>query len=154
MSWSFSGITSDNRNNFCNRTHCIAQYRSVTTVRFHFPQFLPIRTWPSYPDCRVIQTVQLSSAEELEWLEHRTPDRKGWFRAKIVEIGGAVIYRPFGNFTELNRTVTCMVLKANDRRTSSLFHDEFRGPRSDCIRQVALETTATKVFELEALCLK
>ncbi|GFY12382.1 hypothetical protein TNCV_284851 [Trichonephila clavipes] len=28
---------------------------------------------------------------------------------------------PFGNFTELNRTVTCMVLKgkANDRRTSS-----------------------------------
>ncbi|GFW22198.1 hypothetical protein TNCV_1429521 [Trichonephila clavipes] len=26
---------------------------------------------------------------------------------------------PSGNFTELNRTVTCMVLKANDRRTSS-----------------------------------
>ncbi|GFV73654.1 transposable element Tcb1 transposase [Trichonephila clavipes] len=24
-----------------------------------------------------------------------------------------------GNFTELNRTVTCMVLKTNDRRTSS-----------------------------------
>ncbi|GFW58836.1 hypothetical protein TNCV_4046751 [Trichonephila clavipes] len=31
-----------------------------------------------------------------------------------------------------------MVLKANDRRTSS---DEFRGPRSDYVRQVALETT-------------
>ncbi|GFU98767.1 hypothetical protein TNCV_1214831 [Trichonephila clavipes] len=29
-----------------------------------------------------------------------------------------------------------MVLKANDRRTSSLCHDEFRGPRSDCVRQV------------------
>ncbi|GFY06260.1 sodium-coupled monocarboxylate transporter 1 [Trichonephila clavipes] len=43
------------------------------------------------------------------------------FNAEIVEveIGGAAIYRPFGNFAELNRTVTCMVLKANDRRTSS-----------------------------------
>ncbi|GFS71644.1 transposable element Tcb2 transposase [Trichonephila clavipes] len=32
-----------------------------------------------------------------------------------------MFYRPFGNFTELNGTVTCMVLKAkaNDRRTSS-----------------------------------
>ncbi|GFV16109.1 hypothetical protein TNCV_3378731 [Trichonephila clavipes] len=26
---------------------------------------------------------------------------------------------PLGNFAELNRTVTCIVLKANDRRTSS-----------------------------------
>ncbi|GFX61737.1 hypothetical protein TNCV_2591801 [Trichonephila clavipes] len=26
---------------------------------------------------------------------------------------------PSGNFAELNRTVTCMVLKANDKRTSS-----------------------------------
>ncbi|GFW57394.1 hypothetical protein TNCV_543081 [Trichonephila clavipes] len=32
-----------------------------------------------------------------------------------------------------------MVLKANDRRTSC--HDEFRGPQSDYVRQVALETT-------------
>ncbi|GFX20572.1 hypothetical protein TNCV_3489281 [Trichonephila clavipes] len=32
-----------------------------------------------------------------------------------------------------------MVLKANDRRTSSPCHDEFRGPRSDCVRQVASE---------------
>ncbi|GFU57031.1 uncharacterized protein TNCV_1778991 [Trichonephila clavipes] len=35
----------------------------------------------------------------------------------------------------LNRTVTCMVLKANDRRTSCPCHDEFRGPRSDYVRQ-------------------
>ncbi|GFT75833.1 hypothetical protein TNCV_851351 [Trichonephila clavipes] len=37
------------------------------------------------------------------------------------KIGGAAIYRPFGNFSELNRTFTHMVLgaKANDRRTSS-----------------------------------
>ncbi|GFW08983.1 hypothetical protein TNCV_3475291 [Trichonephila clavipes] len=32
--------------------------------------------------------------------------------------GRVVIYRPFGNFAELNRTVTCMVLKANDKRNS------------------------------------
>ncbi|PRD34457.1 UNVERIFIED_CONTAM: hypothetical protein NCL1_14544 [Trichonephila clavipes] len=32
-----------------------------------------------------------------------------------------------------------MVLKANDRRTSCPCHDEFRGPRSDYVRQVALE---------------
>ncbi|GFW53780.1 hypothetical protein TNCV_3938741 [Trichonephila clavipes] len=42
---------------------------------------------------------------------------------------------PSGNFAELNRTVTCMVLKANDRRTSCPCHDEFRGPRSDYVRQ-------------------
>ncbi|GFS59736.1 hypothetical protein TNCV_4103891 [Trichonephila clavipes] len=36
-----------------------------------------------------------------------------------VEIGGVAIYRPFGNFAQLNRTVSCMVLKANDRRSSS-----------------------------------
>ncbi|GFY11445.1 hypothetical protein TNCV_3182841 [Trichonephila clavipes] len=41
---------------------------------------------------------------------------------------------PPGNFAELIRTVTCMVLKANDRRTSSPCHDEFRGPRSDNVR--------------------
>ncbi|GFX98446.1 hypothetical protein TNCV_4002151 [Trichonephila clavipes] len=42
---------------------------------------------------------------------------------------------PSGNFAELNRTVTCMVLKANDRRTSCPCHDEFRGSRSDYVRQ-------------------
>ncbi|GFY28198.1 integrase catalytic domain-containing protein [Trichonephila clavipes] len=36
-----------------------------------------------------------------------------------------------------------MVLKANDRRTSSPCHDEFCGPRSDYVRQVALATTTT-----------
>ncbi|GFW23688.1 uncharacterized protein TNCV_2032311 [Trichonephila clavipes] len=41
--------------------------------------------------------------------------------AKIVEveIGGVAFYRPFGKISELNRTVTCMVAKANNRRTSS-----------------------------------
>ncbi|GFV53768.1 apolipoprotein(A) [Trichonephila clavipes] len=40
-----------------------------------------------------------------------------------------------GNFAELIRTVTCTVLKGNDRRTSSPCYDEFRGPRSDYVRQ-------------------
>ncbi|GFT68286.1 uncharacterized protein TNCV_659051 [Trichonephila clavipes] len=34
-----------------------------------------------------------------------------------------------------------MVLKANDRRTSCPCHDEFRGPRSDYVRQVNAATT-------------
>ncbi|GFY15935.1 hypothetical protein TNCV_1285801 [Trichonephila clavipes] len=46
------------------------------------------------------------------------------FHAEIVEveIGGVAIYRPFGEFRKANRkarTVTCIVLKANDWRTSS-----------------------------------
>ncbi|GFV49511.1 hypothetical protein TNCV_1975041 [Trichonephila clavipes] len=32
-----------------------------------------------------------------------------------------------------------MVLKANDRRTSCPCHDEFRGPRSDYVRQHSLQ---------------
>ncbi|GFV72078.1 uncharacterized protein TNCV_2460111 [Trichonephila clavipes] len=56
--------------------------------------------------------------------------------------GRVAIYRPFGEVSlSLNHTVTCMVLKANDRRTSCPCHDEFRGPRSDYVRQVALATT-------------
>ncbi|GFX97870.1 uncharacterized protein TNCV_4905211 [Trichonephila clavipes] len=49
--------------------------------------------------------------------------------------GRVAIYRPFGENAELNRTVICMMLKANDRRTSCPCHDEFRGPRSDYVRQ-------------------
>ncbi|GFV85893.1 uncharacterized protein TNCV_1421961 [Trichonephila clavipes] len=62
--------------------------------------------------------------------------------------GRVAIYRPFGEVSlSLNRTVTCMVLKANDRRTSCPCHDEFRGPRSDYVRQVALATT-TELMKL------
>ncbi|GFX52876.1 uncharacterized protein TNCV_4791131 [Trichonephila clavipes] len=54
--------------------------------------------------------------------------------------GRVAIYRPFGEVSlSLNRTVTCMVLKANDRRTSCPCHDEFRGPRSDYVRQFSRE---------------
>ncbi|GFT58713.1 hypothetical protein TNCV_1360771 [Trichonephila clavipes] len=66
--------------------------------------------------------------------------------AEIVEVEIEVVSPstvPSGNFAELNRTVTCMVLKANDRRTSCPCHDEFREPRSDYVRQVASENTTT-----------
>ncbi|GFV15530.1 hypothetical protein TNCV_4835561 [Trichonephila clavipes] len=36
------------------------------------------------------------------------------------DCGGVAIYRSFGNFAEIIRIVTCMVRKANDRRTSNL----------------------------------
>ncbi|GFW60146.1 hypothetical protein TNCV_1389591 [Trichonephila clavipes] len=58
--------------------------------------------------------------------------------AEIVEVEIDVVSSsivPSGNFAELNRTVTCLVLKANDRCTSCPCHDEFRGPRSDYVRQ-------------------
>ncbi|GFV56255.1 hypothetical protein TNCV_106121 [Trichonephila clavipes] len=42
-----------------------------------------------------------------------------------------------------------MVLKANDRRTSCPCHDEFRGPRSDYVRQVALKDNNN--FQLDAI---
>ncbi|GFS93626.1 uncharacterized protein TNCV_3775791 [Trichonephila clavipes] len=59
--------------------------------------------------------------------------------------GRVAIYRPFGEVSlSLNRTVTCMVLNANDRRTSCPCHEEFRGPRSDYVRQVALATTSSQ----------
>ncbi|GFU92876.1 transposable element Tcb1 transposase [Trichonephila clavipes] len=53
--------------------------------------------------------------------------------------------------TKLNRTVTCMVLKAkaNDRpKNLALSRNEFHGPRSDFVRQVALVTTTTNSYTL------
>ncbi|GFW62943.1 hypothetical protein TNCV_4452921 [Trichonephila clavipes] len=58
--------------------------------------------------------------------------------AEIVEVEIEVVLPsivPSGNFAEPNRTVTCMVLKAYLLPC----HDEFHGPRSDYVRQVALE---------------
>ncbi|GFW46677.1 uncharacterized protein TNCV_1937461 [Trichonephila clavipes] len=66
--------------------------------------------------------------------------------------GRVAIYRPFGEVSlSLNRTVTCMVLKANDRRTSCPCHDEFRGPRSDYVRQYARLTSYVKVVTPKCL---
>ncbi|GFT11362.1 hypothetical protein TNCV_1144381 [Trichonephila clavipes] len=76
------------------------------------------------------------------------------FHAEIVEVEIEVVSPsivPSGNFAELNRTVTCMVLKANDRRTSCPCHDEFRGPRSDYVRQEALENRIQLDYDIGAL---
>ncbi|GFV69705.1 hypothetical protein TNCV_4508181 [Trichonephila clavipes] len=70
--------------------------------------------------------------------------------AEIVEVEIEVVSPsivPLGNFAELNRTVTCMVLKTN-RRTSCSCYDEFRGPRSDYVRQVALENNYNLSHEM------
>ncbi|GFT00065.1 hypothetical protein TNCV_420841 [Trichonephila clavipes] len=41
-----------------------------------------------------------------------------------------------------------MVLKANDRRTSCPCHDEFRGPRSDYVRQMASENNNKQTTDI------
>ncbi|GFX64990.1 uncharacterized protein TNCV_451281 [Trichonephila clavipes] len=70
------------------------------------------------------------------------PSAHGFTCRNCGDRGRVAIYCPFGEVSlSLNRTVTCMVLKANDRRTSCPCHDEFRGPRSEYVRQVALATT-------------
>ncbi|GFT21658.1 hypothetical protein TNCV_617611 [Trichonephila clavipes] len=73
---------------------------------------------------------------------HTGPSADMCLHAEIVEVEIEIVSPsivPLGNFSELNRSVTCMVLKTNDRRTSCPCHDEFRGPRSDYVRQVELE---------------
>ncbi|GFV16121.1 hypothetical protein TNCV_3378851 [Trichonephila clavipes] len=73
--------------------------------------------------------------------------------AEIVEVEIEVVSSsivPSGNFAELNRTVTCMVLKANDRRTSCPCHDEFRGPRSDYVKQL-LELFSKPIYLISSL---
>ncbi|GFX27375.1 hypothetical protein TNCV_34741 [Trichonephila clavipes] len=76
--------------------------------------------------------------------------------AEIVEVEIEVVSPsivPSGNFAELNRTVTCMVLKANDRRTSCPCHDEFRGPRSDYVRQADIAFLSIKIIKTTVLYL-
>ncbi|GFW44629.1 uncharacterized protein TNCV_4481741 [Trichonephila clavipes] len=58
----------------------------------------------------------------IRYLYHSATAATGSFHAEIVEVEIEVVSPsivPLGNFAELNRTVTCIVLKANDRRTSS-----------------------------------
>ncbi|GFX82602.1 hypothetical protein TNCV_1192771 [Trichonephila clavipes] len=71
------------------------------------------------------------------------------FPAEIVEVekGGVAIYRPFGDFRRAKSY--CHLYGAQGQTTGVLLapcHDEFRGPQSDYIRQVALETTTTTQF--------
>ncbi|GFV30238.1 hypothetical protein TNCV_97141 [Trichonephila clavipes] len=85
--------------------------------------------------------MQAFSGIQTQALRHSSQRQYTSFHAEIIveiEVVSPSIV-PSGNFVELNRTVICMVLKANDRRTSCPCNDEFRGPRSDYVRQVALE---------------
>ncbi|GFT22422.1 hypothetical protein TNCV_3273931 [Trichonephila clavipes] len=61
------------------------------------------------------------------------------FHAEIVEveIGGLPSIVSSGNFTELNRTVWCSRPTTGVPRAPC--HDEFRGPRSDYVRQQELK---------------
>ncbi|GFV29254.1 uncharacterized protein TNCV_4602861 [Trichonephila clavipes] len=72
---------------------------------------------------RLVVRASDARSEDLEIVER-----------KIEVVSPSIV--PSGNFAELNRTVTCMVLDANDRRTSSPCHDELRGHRYDYVRQL------------------
>ncbi|GFU99663.1 hypothetical protein TNCV_4083841 [Trichonephila clavipes] len=80
-------------------------------------------------ECRELEKISLPFSS--------TP--KLWRWRYMVAPSIVMFYGAFGNFNEINRTVTCMVFKAkaNDRCTSSHCYDEFRGSRSDYVRQKA-----------------
>ncbi|GFT09730.1 hypothetical protein TNCV_1651051 [Trichonephila clavipes] len=62
-----------------------------------------------------------------------------------VEICGVAIYRPFGEFRHSKSY--CHLYGAQDRGLPlAPCRDEFRGPRSDYVRQVVLETRKIKKF--------
>ncbi|GFW97796.1 uncharacterized protein TNCV_1425591 [Trichonephila clavipes] len=60
---------------------------------------------------------------------------EGEERWEALDHPQGVLYQNWGE-TELNRSVTCMVLKttANNRRHLALCHNEFSGPRSGLCR--------------------
>ncbi|GFV58200.1 hypothetical protein TNCV_3549561 [Trichonephila clavipes] len=85
---------------------------------------------------RISVVIRENTGYARNLLEHK--EFHAAFHAEIVEgkievVSPSIV--PSWNFAELNRTVTCMVLKANNRRTSNPYYDEFCGPRSDYVRQ-------------------
>ncbi|GFT48466.1 uncharacterized protein TNCV_3822511 [Trichonephila clavipes] len=91
--------------------------------------YSPHRTWRGIRPCPSLPSPE-GTGEYFPPLQFTCRNCGGGDRGRVA------IYRPFGEVSlSLNRTVTCMVLKANDRRTSCPCHDEFRGPRSDYVRQ-------------------
>ncbi|GFW93022.1 uncharacterized protein TNCV_4209581 [Trichonephila clavipes] len=95
-------------------------------------------------------TVEITIYKDEQEKKEPTRENRIMFTCRYCEGGDrgrVAIYRLFGEVSlSLNRTVTCMVLKANDRRTSCPCHDEFRGPRSDYVRQVALAQQQQHMF--------
>ncbi|GFV52267.1 hypothetical protein TNCV_3197671 [Trichonephila clavipes] len=98
-----------------------------------------------------------SGGLKILWAESRVQDTGEYFpslqfHAKVGEVEKGVVSPsiiPLGNFAELIRSVTCMVLKAksNDRLTSSpLSRCISWASRSNYVRQVTLATTRHFVF--------
>ncbi|GFV69985.1 hypothetical protein TNCV_249001 [Trichonephila clavipes] len=85
---------------------------------------MPLNTLQVHTELLLVKSV----GPKVLWAESRVQRSVEYFpplqfHAQIeeVQIGGVAIYHPFGNFSVLNRTVICMMLKAttNGRHTSS-----------------------------------
>ncbi|GFX49282.1 retrotransposable element Tf2 protein type 3 [Trichonephila clavipes] len=101
-------------------------YLMFGTLPYDSP--LPNQVKLNYPPIQQARQIAINRTIK----HHKINKQRNW-GVEIEVVSPSIV--PSGNFAELNRTVTCMVLKANDRRTSCPCHDEFRGPRSDYVRQ-------------------
>ncbi|GFW09285.1 uncharacterized protein TNCV_4276141 [Trichonephila clavipes] len=115
-------------------------YRSTDEEPMH--HFCPIgdTSWSKYQKAWLATlTATLNSRRAESPLVRLVAEDKRW---EVLTLPQGILPQNWSG-TELNRTVTCRVLKAtaNDSRTSIPCHDEFRGPRSDYVRQVSLATT-------------
>ncbi|GFU57757.1 hypothetical protein TNCV_3639041 [Trichonephila clavipes] len=81
-----------------------------------------------FTDCALLKHMRTSSLAEIVEVE-------------IEVVSPSIV--PSGSFTELKSH--CHLYGAQGRRTYCPCHDEFRGPRSDYVRQVALATTTTYI---------
>ncbi|GFV17835.1 transposable element Tc1 transposase [Trichonephila clavipes] len=125
--------------------------------------------WPArYPDLNPIENVWDALGRQVAGLNYPPTNKNTLIRALTVEWdklpqqlldnvvqsiftcrncgggdrGRVAIYRPFGEFRRAKIALSiALVLKANDRRASCPCHDEFRGPRSDYVRQKGMKWT-------------
>ncbi|GFW80756.1 transposable element Tc1 transposase [Trichonephila clavipes] len=119
--------------------NCVTAYQTLSWPT-RLPDSSPIKHAWDMMGRRLHQQGNVDDlARQLEQIWQEIPQETIMFTCKNCgggDRGRVAIYRPFGEVSlSLNRTVTCMVLKADDRRTSCPCHDEFRGPRSDYVRQ-------------------
>ncbi|GFU27901.1 uncharacterized protein TNCV_450001 [Trichonephila clavipes] len=125
---------------------------------------MPINTLRVHMENVLVKSV----GSKVLWVESRVQMTGEYFppiqfHGKIVEveIGGGAIYRPFGEFLRAKSychfsNIYCIyswireqqpVWSSRPTTTTGVLltpcHDEFHGPRSDYVRQVALVTTTT-----------
>ncbi|GFW20134.1 hypothetical protein TNCV_2320751 [Trichonephila clavipes] len=136
------GINSKGDKAVCVLCSGIVVCRALSAKRYFETNHKPScqKEWTTAEIINCLETFDQQRVRSLVGLENISLPFS--LHAEIVEVEIEVVSPsivPSRNFAELNRTVTCMMLKANDRRTSCPCHDEFRGPRSDYVRQVALE---------------